>query len=72
MPESFNKQLQHRGGLILVRHGESEKNVGGIYNARPDHPTYVQKNLTRLGRQQAVEAGQQLLRDGIPMIIEVA
>ena len=42
--------------IILVRHGESEANVGGFINDDPRRPVA----LTATGRQQAVAAAQQL------------
>lgn len=43
--------------IILIRHGESEGNVDkSIYTRKPDYAI----NLTDVGRQQCIEAGQKL------------
>jgi broad specificity phosphatase PhoE len=45
--------------LLLLRHGQSEWNATGRWQGQADPP------LTATGRQQAIEAGARLRRDGL-------
>lgn len=48
-------QREQRGGLLLVRHGESEGNAARTFTASPEVP------ITELGRSQARRAGELIL-----------
>ena len=51
--------------VIAIRHGEGDHNVGGFYSATPEHPNYRESRLTPLGRSQAKNTADQLIKDGI-------
>jgi broad specificity phosphatase PhoE len=53
--------LERRGGLLLVRHGESEGNATRTFTATPEVP------ITELGRRQARAAGQLILERYAPV-----
>lgn len=45
--------------IYIARHGQDEDNANGILNGQRDMP------LTKLGRQQAVDLGKEIIKDGI-------
>lgn len=52
-------------GLIIMRHGQSDHNVSGTFNSRPENTNYVQSNLTQTGREQVVATSHQLAEQGL-------
>ena len=53
------------GGLVFIRHGESENNVQKIYNSDPKNPAYQPVGLTATGREQVLATSRRLLSQGI-------
>ena len=53
------------GGLVFIRHGESENNVQKIYNSDPKNPAYQPVGLTATGREQVLGTSRRLLSQGI-------
>jgi broad specificity phosphatase PhoE len=50
--------------LVIIRHGEGEHNINGVYNSNPNHPDYVPANLTQKGKEQAKKVAEMLLMYG--------
>ncbi len=42
----------HAGNIIVMRHGEAENNVLGVFNTNPKNPGYIPMHLTDKGRKQ--------------------
>jgi broad specificity phosphatase PhoE len=51
--------------LVIIRHGEGEHLTQGFFSGRPAHRNYRPAHLTEKGREQAVQAGQNLVDAGI-------
>ncbi|PIT97069.1 isoleucine--tRNA ligase [Candidatus Berkelbacteria bacterium CG10_big_fil_rev_8_21_14_0_10_41_12] len=56
-----NKTKKSGNKYFVMRHGEAESNVEGVISARADNPTH----LTKKGRQQAEEEGENIKNNGI-------
>lgn len=50
--------------LIVMRHGEADHNICGVFNSDPTHPSYFLSHLTEGGREQTRQAARELLRAG--------
>jgi broad specificity phosphatase PhoE len=60
---AFFKDLDHPVDFILIRHGESEGNSGGIFQGRSEYP------LTDEGRFQARQRGRSLVSRAVKTAI---
>ena len=60
---AFFKELDHPVDFILIRHGESEGNSGGIFQGRSEYP------LTDEGRSQARQRGRSLVSASVKTAI---
>lgn len=51
-------------GLILIRHGQSDHNLGEFHSTNPKHPKYKISKLTPLGIKQINETYKKLSNEG--------
>ena len=51
--------------VVVMRHGQSEHNVLGVYNSNPEAPKYTFSNLTKTGIKQVKTTAKRLLHEGV-------
>ena len=51
--------------FVVMRHGQSDHNVAGVFNSNPNHPDYFISHLTDMGKAQIKDNAVKLIQMGI-------